>query len=313
MQSVTALSVLTSIRDHGLEPRGAGRGCIAGENDPASSGHVCCNYFHPNLPDHPQAKSFAGIRHQAAGEARVANQLHNLVFNETTGMYPVAMEKFPGNVFATDAEYLMELARRVQNSVCLILHKDATGQKEAFPKFRYGNAPEYRDVATHQEIRFQGTIPSKEIQCVLAPLHLVALAKQVFGNKVIPVTDCQAEIDLGCMHDKAPMMRFYGQEGRVSLIAPDYVKGLKALGSLLNDGFVTHVVRLPSVPELHKQEGEKKFLLKIALNQQERIFEIAVSPLFQISKCCDPNEIKYHVVCKEGDVETLNKNFNEDR
>lgn len=309
--SISASNILSSIRDVGIVPRGNSRNCVPGENDHLSQDKVHCNYFHPDIPEHPET-NFDWVNRQAPGEARIANQLHSLVYQHQSGIYPVVLEKFPGKSFKTNEEYLKELAERVQNSVCLILRKDAFENKKQMSFFRYGDTEEYYDMPTHEEYRCQGSIPPTYIQFVLAPLHLVALAKQFFGEKVIPVADCKANTALGLMHDKAPMMRSYGQEGRVSLIAPDYFEALKALQSNLpelKEGFFTHIVRLPGAPELQKQAGEKKFLFTIAMDQQDKISRIASSPLFKVRRCCDPHEIKYHVVCKEGDLAALKEMF----
>lgn len=302
--SITPSSVLTSISVHGLVPRGVGHNCIPGENDPASNDIVCCNYFHPDLPDQP---SFEWVKKQKSDAARLENQLHSLVHHEKSGIYPIAMERYPGKHFNTDAEFVKDLAERVQNTVCLILGKDALESKEGHPCFGY--AEQYQDLLTHHEIRHRGSVPSKHIRFVLAPIHLAALAKQAFGERVIPVGDCKAMISLGLMHDTAPMIRFFGQEGQVTLIAPDYFQELKKLAPQLKEGVFTHVVRLPGMAELQKKPGEKKFLFTIALDQQDKIFRVASSSLFQIRKCCDPNEIKYHVVCKESDAAALKEIF----
>ncbi|MCE5317749.1 MAG: hypothetical protein LLG04_10405 [Parachlamydia sp.] len=310
MTSLTAMNVLQSIRDQGLLPRGSNPRCIPGENESHSENKVYCNYYHPTVPDHPK-----GTLRQPAGPTRVAHQLHGLVYDSMTGIYSVALEKCPGQHFTNDAEYLTELSKRVQNSVCLILNKESIEENELefWSILCRGKSKDYKDLITHLEIPHKGNIPAKHIRYVLAPLHLAPIARKVFGDKVIPVADCQADIELGLVHDLAPMlpnsrMGCVSTGGRVSLIAPDYLQGLKTLDTLLKEGFNTHAVRLPCPPDLQKQNGEKKFAIQIAPKDRDKFYRIVESPLFQVRKCFNrPNLNEFYVTCKEGDQKTLDE------
>lgn len=304
--TISAFSILTSIRENGLLPRSLNPACIASENDGQSANQVCCNYYHPDIPD-SRDLTFSWTTRQTAGQARVMHQLHSLVYDEATGIYPVSMEKYPGGTFNTDKEFLLELAKRVQNNVCLILHKDALDEgKDVVRKYTFGKAKAYLDVATHQEIRYLRQIAAKHIRFVLAPLHLVPLAQKAFGEMVIPIPDCKTDVDLGIIKDRAPMIRFEGMECRVSLIAPDYHQALQKLGALLKEGFLTHVVRLPCPSDLSKKEGEKKFAVKVAPHEHQKICQIMNSDLFRVAKCYDRTNLnEYYVTCQEKDADAL--------
>lgn len=321
--SLTAFEILSSISERGLVSRKSHTRRIAGETDTLTShpisGHISpdqltkfatirapseddihFNYFHPDIPDRDNRDN------QAAGPDRVIRQLRSLVYEEQSGIYPVVLEKYPGENFDKDADFFLELTKRVQNSVCLILDKDTFQGKEVM---RHSH-PMFQVMLTHEEIRTKESVSAKNIKAVLAPLHLASLARQIFGDIVVTVEECKAEIDLGIMNDTAPILKDPIDGCRVTLVAPDYHQGLQQLGHLLSSGFYTHVVRLPCASDVQKIEGESKFKVSGSFQKMQAI---ADSPKYRFSKhyvvCGDkfnPTDLNaYFVVCKEADKKEL--------